>query len=97
MNMFKANKKNVPELKHKNTSLLLPSNSERENENFKQRVRLKKKIKNLFNVNYNKSASSCYPCMNACKKVNKKIKGRKLSKVSKREMAEILRFQFPLN
>ena len=57
---------------------------------------LKKKIKSLFNVNYNKSASSCNPCMNACKKVNKKIKGRELSKVSNREMTEILRFQFPL-
>ena len=53
---------------------------------------LKKKIKNLFNVNYNKSASSCYPCMNACKKVNKKINGRELSKVSNNEIKELIKF-----
>ena len=58
---------------------------------------LKKKIKSLFNVNYNKSASSCNPCMDACKKVNKKINGRKLSNVSNKEIAEILRISFPLN
>ena len=47
---------------------------------------LEKKIKSLFNVNYNKSAKSCNPCMNVCKKVNNKIKGRELSKVSNNEM-----------
>ena len=52
---------------------------------------LRKKIKSLFNVDYNKSAKSCNPCMNECKKVNKKIKGRKLSKVSIKEMIEILK------
>jgi Fe-S-cluster-containing dehydrogenase component len=45
-----------------------------------------KKIRSLFNVNYNKSASSCNPCMDACKKVNNKINGRKLSIVSNNEM-----------
>ena len=51
----------------------------------------KKKIKVLFNVDYNNSAKSCYPCMNVCKKVDNKINGRKLSKISNKEMKEILR------
>ena len=52
---------------------------------------LKKKIKVLFNLNYNKSTSTCNPCMSACKKVDKKINGRKLSNVNSNEMVEILR------
>ena len=52
---------------------------------------LKKKIKSLFNINLNKSASSCNPCIDACKKVNRKINGRKLSNVSNKEMDEILK------
>ncbi len=52
---------------------------------------IKKKIKSLFNINLNKSASSCNPCMDACKKVNRKINGRKLSNVSNKEMDEILK------
>ena len=51
----------------------------------------KKKINSLFNVDYNKPASSCNPCINACKQVNKKINGRKLSNVSNKEMVEIIR------
>jgi len=50
-----------------------------------------KKIKGLFDVNYNKSAKACNPCMNACKKVNSKINGRELSKVSKNEMKKLLK------
>ena len=53
---------------------------------------LKKKIKSLFNVNYNKSAKVCNPCMNACKKVNKKINGRELSEVSNNEIKELIKF-----
>ena len=52
---------------------------------------LRKKIKNLFNVSYNKSAETCNPCMNACKKVNNKINGRKLSNVNNNEMKELLK------
>ena len=40
---------------------------------------LLKKIKSLFNVNYNKSAKLCNPYMDVCKKVNKIINGIKLS------------------
>ena len=53
---------------------------------------LEKKSKSLFNVNYNKSAKSCNPCMNACKKVNKKINGRELSEVSNNEIKELIKF-----
>ena len=52
---------------------------------------LKKKIKVLFNINYNKSTSTCNPCMSACKKVDKKINGRDLSNVNNKEMTEILK------
>jgi len=52
---------------------------------------IEKKIKNLFQVDYNKSAFSCNPCMDACKKVNKKINGRKLSTVSNNEIKQLLK------
>ena len=52
---------------------------------------LEKKIKSLFNVNYNNSARSCNPCMNVCKKVDKKINGRELSKVTNDEMKELIK------
>ena len=52
---------------------------------------LKKKIKSLFNVYYNKSAKSCNPCMDACKKVDKKINGRELSDINYNEMKELIK------
>ena len=54
-------------------------------------VLLKKKIKSLFDVGYNKSTKSCNPCMNVCKKVNNKINGRELSKVSNNEIKELIK------
>ena len=54
-------------------------------------VSLRKKIKSLFSVDYNKSTKSCNPCMSVCKKVNKKINGRKLSVVSNKEIKKILK------
>ena len=51
----------------------------------------KKKIESLFYVNYNNSTKSCNPCMNVCKKVDKKINGRKLSEVSDNEMKELIK------
>jgi len=53
-----------------------------------------KKIKSLFDVDYNQSTKSCNPCMNVCKKVNNKINGRELSKVSNNEMKEIVKVFF---
>ena len=54
-------------------------------------VLLIKKIKSLFDVDYNKSTKSCNPCMNVCKKVNNKINGRELSKVSNNEIKELIK------
>ena len=103
--MFKSNNKNILEFKRKNNIPLLSSNSKGE-KNIKsiklKKIQdingmqitygiIKKKIKGLFNVNYNKSAKSCIPCMDACKKVNKKINGRELSNVNSNEMKELIR------
>ena len=52
---------------------------------------IKKKIISLFDVDYNKSTKSCNPCMDVCKKVNNKINGRKLSKVTNNEMKELIK------
>ena len=52
-------------------------------------LRLNKK--NLFEVNYNKSAKPCTPCMDACKKVNNKVNGRELSTVSNNEMKNLIK------
>ncbi len=59
-------------------------------------VLLRKKIKDLFYVNYNKSAKLCNPCMDVCKKVSNKVNGRELSTVSNNEMKELIKV-FPLN
>ena len=50
-----------------------------------------KKIKSLFDVNYNKSTKSCNPCMNVCKQVNNKINGKELSTVSNNEMKKLIK------
>ena len=50
-----------------------------------------KKIKSLFDVDYNKSTKSCNPCMNVCKQVNNKINGKELSTVSKNEMKKLIK------
>ena len=52
---------------------------------------LKKKINFLLDVKYNKFTKSCKPCMDACKKVDKKINGRKLSSIKKKEMTKLLK------
>ena len=54
-------------------------------------VVIKEKIQSLFDVDYNKSTKTCNPCMNVCKKVNNKINGRKLSKVSNNEMKKLIK------
>ena len=55
-------------------------------------VLLTKRIRSLFDVDYNKPTKACNPCMNVCKKVNNKIKGRELSKVSNNEIKELINF-----
>ena len=84
--MFKFNKEKKLKFKHKNNTPLPTSNGRGE----KIILRIKN-IKSLFQVNYNKSAFSCNPCMDACKKINKKINGRKLSNVSNEEIKKFLK------
>jgi|TARA_B110000037_G_C16818800_1_gene382795 hypothetical protein len=58
--------------------------------------------KNLFNIDLNNSSNedgsfslkTCEPCASECKKINKKINGRKLSDIKNEEVAHIL---FPFN
>ena len=45
---------------------------------------------NLFNINYNNSSKSCYPCALVCKKIFRKINNRKLSEVKNEEVSHIL-------
>ena len=53
--------------------------------------------KNLFNIDLNnpsdvsgtQSLNVCEPCASECKKINKKINGRKLSDIKKEEVAHI--------
>ena len=53
-------------------------------------VLLKKKIRSLFTVNYNKSSKACNPCALECKKIEKKVSNRKLSEIKNEEIAHIL-------
>jgi hypothetical protein len=54
--------------------------------------------KNLFNTNLDNSSDvygshslkACEPCASECKKINKKINGRKLSDIKDEEVAHIL-------
>jgi hypothetical protein len=54
--------------------------------------------KNLFNIDINNSSNAngsqslkaCEPCASECKKINKKINGRKLSDIKDEEVAHIL-------
>ena len=57
-------------------------------------------LKNLFNIDINNSAKEdssfskklgCEPCTLECKKINKKINGRKLSKIKDKEIPSILK------
>ena len=54
--------------------------------------------KNLFNIDLDKSSDvygsqslkACEPCASECKKINRKINGRKLSDIKEEEAAHIL-------
>ena len=54
--------------------------------------------KNLFNINLNNSSETfgsqslkaCEPCASECKKINRKINGRKLGDINDKEVAHIL-------
>ena len=45
----------------------------------------------LLDIDYNKSSKSCDPCYLECKKIDKKVNNRKLSKIKDKEVSYILR------
>ena len=45
----------------------------------------------MSNIDYNKSSKSCSPCYSECKKINKRINGRKLSEIKTKEVPHILK------
>jgi hypothetical protein len=49
------------------------------------------KKKFLFDIDYNNTSDSCIPCKSEAKKINKKINGRKLSSIKKKEVPHILK------
>ncbi len=46
--------------------------------------------KNLFDIDYNKSTKACDPCASECKRISRKINGRKLSELKKKEVKNLL-------
>ena len=55
------------------------------------------KKRNLIVNDYNNSAKTCNPCMNACKKVDNKLNKKKLSSVNINEMKELLKISVSLD
>ncbi len=56
-----------------------------------QAVMITKKFEpNLLDIDYNKSSKACDPCALECKKINKKVNNRKLSKLKDEEVSYIL-------
>ena len=52
---------------------------------------VKEKEKFMSDVDYNKSSEACSPCLLECKKINKRINDRKLSKIETKEVPHILK------
>ena len=50
---------------------------------------LKKKF--ISDFNYNNSSKTCSPCLNECKKIEKRVNSRKLSKIKDKEVPHILK------
>jgi len=56
-----------------------------------QTIMVTKKFEpDLLDINYNKSSKSCNPCYLECKKINKKVNNKKLSKLKDEEVSYIL-------
>ena len=56
-----------------------------------QTVMVTKKFEpHLLDIDYNKSSKACDPCALECKKINKKVNNRKLSKLKDEEVSYIL-------
>ena len=52
---------------------------------------MKEKKKFMSNIDLNKSSKACSPCLLECKKINKRINDRKLSKIETKEVPHILK------
>ena len=52
---------------------------------------MKEKKKFMSNVDLNNSSKECSPCNLECKKINKRINDRKLSKIKTKEVPHILK------
>jgi len=52
---------------------------------------LEVKKKFMSDIDYNKSSKSCPQCAEECKKINKRINDRKLSKIETKEVPHILK------
>ncbi len=52
---------------------------------------VKEKEKFMSDVDYNKSSEACSPCSQECKKINKRIKERKLSEIETKEVPHLLK------
>ena len=52
---------------------------------------MKDKKKFMSNIDYNNSSKPCSPCNLECKKINKRINDRKLSKIETKEVPHILK------
>ncbi len=45
----------------------------------------------ISDFNYNNSSKTCYPCEQECKKIEKRVNKRKLSKIKTKEVPHILK------
>ena len=56
-----------------------------------QTIMVTKKFEpHLLDIDYNKSSKACHPCTLECKKINKKVNNKKLSKLKDEEVSYIL-------
>ena len=52
---------------------------------------MKEKTKFISEIDYNKSSKPCSPCAEECKKIDKRINDRKLTKIETKEVPHILK------
>ena len=52
---------------------------------------MRKQIKFISDIDYNKSSKPCPACATECKKIDKRINDRKLSKIETKEVPHILK------
>ena len=45
----------------------------------------------ISNVDYNKSSEACYPCVQECEKINKRINKKKLEEIEPSEVPHLLK------